>query len=62
MNILIIWRNKGDKILNDIVKKDEIINLNGYGFKCLAKQIELSEIVTKQYLLDLCSENILKEL
>lgn len=48
--------------MKDIVKKDEIINFNGYEFRCLVKQVELSEIITKQYLLYLCSEKILKEL
>lgn len=47
--------------LVEIIKKDEIINFNGYKFKCLIDELEIPKIISKQYLLQLCTDSILKE-
>ena len=48
--------------MNEIVKKDEIINFNGYEFICLVDKLETPQIITKSYLKCLCYEEKLKEL
>jgi hypothetical protein len=46
----------------EIIKKDEIINFNGYRYKCLVNEIRIPRIISKQYLFLLCCDGKIKEL
>ncbi|MFT8350055.1 hypothetical protein [Clostridium saccharoperbutylacetonicum] len=45
-----------------IIKEHEILDFNGFKFKCLIEQLPLPKIISKQYLLGLCGEGKLEEL
>jgi hypothetical protein len=65
MNIIIDTSIEGFEVgVNEqiIIKEDEILDFNGFKFKCLIEQLSLPKIISKQYLLGLCSEGELEEL